>query len=82
MYFVYILLNIQKTKTHVGITDDIQRRLSQHSAGYNTYTSRHRPWIVIYKEDCADRVQARVREKYLKSASGRRWMQKKFFINK
>ncbi len=79
MYYVYVLKSINFHKSYTGITDNLERRLSQHNSGYNTYTKRWKPWHIVYKELVKDRVNAREREKYLKSAAGRRWISKYIF---
>jgi len=76
MYFVYILFSIRFKKTYVGISNDIVRRLEEHNRGYSLYTNRYKPWIVIYKEKCENRIIARAKERYFKSSSGRRWMRR------
>lgn len=79
MYFVYILWSKTYNKTYTGITDNLDRRLIQHNQGYHAYTQRFRPWRILYTEMYADRLAARKREKYLKSAAGRRWIKKNIF---
>ena len=76
MYYVYILCSESHKKSYVGISNDLERRLIEHNLGKSTFTSRYRPWIVIYSEAYKTREEARNREKYLKSAAGRRWMKK------
>ncbi len=80
MYLVYVLKSLHFKKTYVGITDNEERRLKQHNLGHHAYTNRFKPWIIFYKELYSSRDQARKREKYFKSASGRRWL-KKFVFN-
>jgi len=43
------------------------------------FTKRYLPWKYIFTERFGNRVEARKREKYLKSATGRRWMSKNLF---
>lgn len=81
MYNVYVLKSKNYPKTYVGITDDIERRLSQHNAGNHLYTKRYMPWVIIYEEEYKNRDEARIREKYLKSAVGRKYLRKKIFEN-
>ena len=80
MYIVYILKSENYNKTYVGITNDLQRRLLQHNSGYHSYTKRYKPWFVIYKDILDNRIEAHIKEKYLKSAAGRRWIKRMFFI--
>jgi putative endonuclease len=61
----------------VGSTVDIKRRLYEHNySGKSVYTKRYRPWIIIYQEEYNNLMEARKREKYLKSAAGRRFIKK------
>ena len=76
MYFVYVLKSTRAKKIYTGITSDIGRRLSEHNKGLSLYTKRFSPWKLIYKEEVRDRIQARVREKYLKSGCGKEFLKK------
>ena len=78
MYYTYVLKSINHKKGYVGITDNLERRLYEHNSGRYIYTKRYLPWELIYKEDYKSRIEARKREKYLKSASGRRFLKKLF----
>ena len=73
---MYILINKKRNKTYVGITNNLARRLKEHNEGKSLYTSRFGPWNVIYVEYFKKRSEARSREKYFKSAAGRRKMKK------
>ncbi len=76
MYYLYILLNYSKTKTYVGITDNVKRRLREHNSGRSFYTSKFGPWKLVYIECFENRNEARKREKYFKSAAGRKKIKK------
>ena len=78
MYTVYVLSSLTDKKSYVGMTDDVERRLMEHNSGRSSYTSRHMPWKIIYKEEYATLEEAVGREKYLKSASGRRFLKRIF----
>ena len=78
-YFVYVLHSIHAKKTYVGITNDINRRLKQHNNGYHFYTKKYIPWKLLYYEKHKNRQEARIREKYLKSCAGRKWIHKTLF---
>jgi len=47
--------------------------LLSHNAGKVKSTKSYLPWKLIYNEEFETRIEARKREKYLKSAAGRRW---------
>ncbi len=79
IYVVYVLKSKVANKSYVGFTDNLSRRLKEHNLGVNYYTKRYKPWELIYKEEFEAYNQAVKREKYLKSASGRRLVLKKLF---
>ncbi len=78
-YNVYILSSTVTRKSYVGFTDNLDRRIKEHNSGDSYYTKRYAPWKVIYNEELNSQAEARNREKYLKSASGRRLVLKKIF---
>lgn len=79
MFTVYVLKSLIAEKSYVGFTNNIKERLRQHNSGQNYFTKRYMPWRLIYKEEFEKREEAIKREKYLKSASGRRIVLKKLF---
>ncbi|MDN3205066.1 GIY-YIG nuclease family protein [Algoriphagus sp. C2-7] len=59
---------------YVGMSEDPHRRLlEEHNKGKVRSTKSKIPWTVIYTEYYETRADARKREKYLKSAAGRRF---------
>lgn len=79
MYTLYVLKSEAARKSYVGITQDLAKRLKQHNEGKSFYTKRYRPWMIIYKEKTDSLKEARKREKYLKSAAGRKFLKKFIF---
>ena len=73
MITVYVLRSIRSGRRYVGITNDLPRRLREHRSG-NTYVRQIGEFEVIYTEQATTHVQARIREKYLKSGHGREWL--------
>lgn len=78
IFVVYVLKSRIARKSYVGLTDNVARRLKEHNSGKHFYTKRYMPWEVIYQEKFANFREARSREKYLKSTSGRRFLKKLF----
>lgn len=70
--FVYLLLSQKDQKTYLGSTPNVQKRLSEHSHGQCISTKNRRPLVLIYTEEYDNLADARIRERYLKSRSGRR----------
>jgi len=71
-YYFYILKSKSTNKTYVGHTNNLVRRLREHNSGKSIYTSRFMPWEIIYKEEFDEEIEARKKEKYYKSSTGRR----------
>jgi putative endonuclease len=74
MWYVYALKSLTSGKLYIGMTQNIERRLAEHNAGKSKFTSGHTPWILVYSENVNDTTAARTREKYLKSAAGKRFL--------
>lgn len=81
MSYVYILKSINHSKTYIGSTTDLERRLKEHNSNQCAFTKEYSPWKVVHKEEFIDIQKARKKEKYYKSASGRRLI-KKILVNK
>lgn len=79
MEYVYILKSLFFRKTYTGHTSNLILRLIQHNSGYSKYTNKYKPWEIIYSEVCENSIKTRVREKYLKSSVGRRWIKRYIF---
>jgi len=72
LYFVYVIESELNKRRYVGFTNDLKRRLNEHNIGKMKSTKAYKPWKIIYHEEALTRIEARKREKYLKSAAGRR----------
>ena len=70
-YYVYVLKSLEDGKGYTGITNDLERRMKDHNYGRNSSTKSRRPLILQYSEIYRNRMEARQREKYLKSGIGR-----------
>jgi len=79
MYFVYVLKSKTKLKTYVGYTNNISKRLKEHNQGKSSFSKRYKPWILIYLERFKTKKEAIKREKYFKTAAGRRWLKRNLF---
>ena len=78
MFYVYILKSITDGKYYVGCTDNIDRRLKEHNIGLSKYTKNKGPWMLKYKEEYRDLLEARKREKQIKSWKSRKYIEKLF----
>ncbi len=73
MYYVYILQSSKDFEFYTGITSDLSRRLNEHDSGQTRSTKGRGPFKLVYSERFDTRVEAREKEKFLKSGSGREW---------
>jgi len=75
--YVYILKSEQGAEHfYVGITDDLEARLSKHNSGDVAHTAKYRPWHIKTYVAFTDAARAFAFEKYLKSGSGRAFAKK------
>jgi len=74
MYYVYILLSEKDGKFYTGSTNDLKRRFNEHNSGQVDSTKNRLPMKLIYYEACIDEIDARKREKFLKSGMGKRYI--------
>lgn len=74
MYFVYAIKSVQFNFIYVGMTNDINRRVKQHNNKQNTSTKFYAPFILIHSEKFDTRIEARKREKFLKSGVGKEFL--------
>ena len=58
--------NDQKTKTYVGWTNNLKRRLSSHNSGMGAKSTRGKIWNLIYYETFNSKKDAMRREYFLK----------------
>ena len=66
MYHVYVLQSEKNQSLYIGMTTDIDRRLSEHNSGKVYFTSRHYPYKLLYYESYLIIELAKEREKQLK----------------
>jgi putative endonuclease len=49
-YYVYILTNYTKTVLCTGVTNDLERRLTEHESGMSTFTTKYNCFHLVYWE--------------------------------
>ena len=73
MHYVYILRGKRSGYWYTGCTGDLRKRFKEHNEGKSTYSKRD-TYELIYYEACIDKKDAFVREKYLKTGMGKRYL--------
>ena len=71
MYYVYALSSLRRNYMYVGMTSDVKRRMRAHNVGKEKTTRPYLPFRLLYIESCENRIEARKREKYWKSGTGK-----------
>jgi len=61
-------------KRYVGITNDLSRRLKEHHSHKTKGGQLLDGFLVLYTETFPDYKAARIKEKFLKSGQGRKWL--------
>ena len=74
MFYVYVLRSFADGLLYTGFTQELRQRIQQHDAGLVRSTAKRLPVELIYYEACRTQSDATRREKYLKSAWGKRYL--------
>jgi len=71
-YYVYILYSNSKDTFYRGQTNNVEKRLIKHNAGYEIYTVKGKPWTLIWYTEKKTRSEALRLEKKLKNLDRQR----------
>ena len=77
MYYTYILQSEKDKQFYTGYTNDLKKRLIEHNLGKVVSTKNRLPVKLVYYEACLNQQDATHREKYLKTAWGKRYIKKR-----
>jgi putative endonuclease len=72
--YVYVLRSLRDKNFYVGFTKNLKKRLQAHNDGLVLSTRKRIPFELIYCEVCLNQTDATKREKYLKTAWGKRYI--------
>jgi len=75
MAVVYVLKSRTSGRLYIGSTSDLTRRLEEHARGHSPHTRERGPWDLVYQEEYPELVEARRRERQLKSWKSHRSIQ-------
>ena len=73
-FYTYVLESLKDGKRYIGYTSNLKRRLEEHKKGQSLSTKFRSPFKLIYFEGCTRLVDAKRREKYLKTTPGNRFL--------
>ena len=70
-FYVYILQSELDGSFYIGYTSDMLQRLGKHNSSMSGYTSRKKPWRIVYSEKFQSKTEAIRRERFLKAQKNR-----------
>jgi putative endonuclease len=76
MVYVYVIQSESDLGLYIGMSGNLRRRLAEHQEGESQSTKGRGPWKLIYYEAYLEKEDASGREVFLKSGSGRRFLDK------
>ena len=72
MYYIYFAKSLKNGKVYVGSTSKSpELRINEHNSGSNNWSSKNRPFKLLYYESYLCGQDARLREKFYKSGFGK-----------
>jgi putative endonuclease len=77
MFFAYVIRSISTGYLYKGHCENLEERLKQHNSRMTESIRKYIPFEMVYFEAFETREEAIVREKYFKSATGRRFLKLK-----
>jgi putative endonuclease len=75
-YYLYILVSKSSGKYYVGISQNPKRRLEYHNTLEKGFTSRYRPWEIVFTKEYNSKKEAMISEKKIKSWKNRKMIEK------
>jgi len=77
MFYAYVIKSVVHDYYYKGHCEDLEERLKQHNSGKTESLRPYMPFILVYQEEFNTRQEAITREKYFKTAAGRRYLKNK-----
>ena len=73
-WYTYVIKSLKDNKWYTGITNDLRKRFKEHNLNRVASTKGRGPFEMIYYEACLDKNDAAIREIYLKTGMGKRYL--------
>jgi len=74
MFYAYVLRSLRFPFIYKGHCENLEERLKQRNSGMTKSIRPYAPFEIIYVEEFQSRKEAIKREKYFKSAAGRKFL--------
>lgn len=75
-YYLYILKSLSTPKYYVGISRNPENRLQFHNTIEKGFTSRYRPWEIVFKQEFENKESAISAERKIKNWKSRKMIEK------
>ena len=78
MYYIYVLYSESSGLFYIGYTNDYVRRLKEHNHQdqFNTFTSKHRPWLLKAVFECSMIEKEAIRiERFIKNQKSKKLLE-------
>ena len=78
MFYTYVLFSLKSKRLYTGSTDNLRRRIREHNSGSGgSYSSKNKPFVLIFYEAFLSKSDAFKQEKFYKSGYGREVLKEK-----
>jgi putative endonuclease len=77
MFYAYVLKSEKFDYFYKGHCKNLEQRLKEHNSGMTTSIRPYLPFKIVYFEEFQTVEEAILREKFLKTSSGRRFLKTK-----
>jgi len=81
MYYAYVIKSLNVNCFYKGHCKDLKKRIDQHNSGMTESIKMYAPFKLVYSEDFETMEEAIKREKYFKTAAGRRFLKLKILAS-
>ena len=71
-FFLYILHSQKIDRYYIGVSADVESRLQAHNSASKGWTTRGRPWHLVFKRQFAEKMTAQKWERWLKNQKSRK----------
>jgi putative endonuclease len=75
MFFTYILYSEKYNKYYTGHCQNLEKRLKRHNSKLVASTQRFIPWLIVYYEIYATKLEANRRELEIKKMKSRLYIE-------
>lgn len=77
MFYAYVIKSLLNDFYYKGHCVNLEVRLLEHNSGKTKSNKHYAPFKIVYFEELETRLEAINREKYFKTAAGRRFLKTK-----